>query len=459
MTPVAQQTRLHSWKRIACPECQSKALRPVIDESKPQGVDILRGYCYSCRRSIGAGPRYKSAAERVVILDRLHRKMTSNGIALKNGLSTFLLERYGPDISSHLRLWDVGTDTIGNAVYWYRDIDGELQTAKVVGYNSKTGKRLKKEDSSIRWMQNGQLAQTDAIFGVARELSKAGDGCAEYEWMTSKRGYRRPLYGSQFLGQSRLDVPVLLVEAEKTAVIASMFLRSFVFVASGGAGGLTMESAAALAGRDVFVMLDADDAGRKAVDDVVDVLCRVGARPVVDVEGLPLVDYLMPDAPKGFDLADYFLAQDDLLPDLTIRVEDLPDLTVNVEDLPDLTVKIDDLPDLTVNVDNCGIPQLEDADEFDEIWSRDNALDIIQNELPELPNIDTDVHAVRSMLLRAYGRDRVLTERELYRRIWSKRLAGGSLLRTYGTIHKLLKLGIYDTSAQVFHVHLLESAR
>jgi hypothetical protein len=443
---MTTNNRFHSWKRLPCPECEAKALAPAVDRSRPEGYDTSRGYCHLCQRVIGAGPSYKSAVERIEVLDRLHRRTTHASRRNVNGLSRFLLERYGTDVDAHLRAWDIGTDDAGNTVYWYRNIDGDLRTAKVVGYNNQTGKRLKGSESPLRWKSadNG-VAQADALFAVASGKVSA-DGTSSYEWMTTKRGYIRPLYGSQFLGSTALDVPVLLVEAEKTAVIASMFLRSFVLVASGGAGGLTIESASSLAGRDVFVMLDADDAGRRALDGVLDVLCKVGARPLSDVEGQPLVDYLMPNAPKGFDLADHYLSLSELRPDLSVNINDTTDKAVEVAPAQKPNMAEDG---------NCGIPQSSEVDEFDAIWSREDALEVMRHALPVLPNIENDVSAVRSMLLRVFGGDDILTDYEFYRRVWTRRVAGGSLLWMYGNIHKLTK-PVHDSRSYVWSIRLLE---
>lgn len=461
-TKAKHETRLHAWKRVDCPECSTGAMSPVVDDTKPEGYDASRGWCYVCRRRIGAGPRYKSAAQRAEVLDRLHRLSTSDRLRPQNGLASFLLSRYGAGVDAHLRAWDVGTDTIGNTVYWYRDANAELQTAKIVPYNASTGKRRKGSDSPICWTSDdGKTTRVDVMFGIAEHQSK-DDGRVRYASFSAERGYRKPLYGSQFVGMTRPDVPVLLVEAEKTAVVASMFLRSFVLVACGGAAGLTKDTASVLVGRDVFVLLDADDAGRSSIDGAVDLLHRVGARPLFDVEGRPLVDYLMPDAPKGYDLADYYLSQPELLPDLSVDIGSIPDLSVELDKLPDVSVDVATLPDLSVELENlpdvdCGIPQLPELDDFDNIWSRDNALEIMGAELGELPSIDTDINTARTMLLRVFGKDRKLADREFYRRVWTARMPGGSRLWTAGNVHKLTK-PVYDFRSCVWSIQLLESA-
>jgi hypothetical protein len=146
------------------------------------------------------------------------------------------------------------------------------------------------------------------LFGLVKGTNKETQEAVVVSFSSSK-GFTAPLYGAQFLTEETLDVPVVLVESEKTAVVGSLFLPEFVFVATGGANGLTREKAQALAGRDVLVLLDADSAGKRSEESVVDVLRSVGARPIVELDGKSLAAVLFPEADDGADLADYYLQQ------------------------------------------------------------------------------------------------------------------------------------------------------
>jgi hypothetical protein len=393
----------------------------MVDMAKPEGIDTSRGYCYVCSKWIGTGPRHKSKAERLEILNKWHAISTKDSLRMKNGLASYLLERYAESAERHLRKWDVGTDSAGNCVYWYRDQDGVLQTAKAMSYDSATGKRRKGADSHIRWSgPDGKTTHVDAFFGLATSVHS--DGSLRLESFSSERGYSRPLYGSQFLTSAGLDAPVLLVEAEKTAIVASMFLEPFVILATGGAAGLTTRSASVLAGRDVYVLLDADDAGRNALEKAVEILYAVGARPVVKIDGLPLADYLMADAPKGYDLADYYFSQYEMRPGTTAGI--LQSETIDDAEAPKFHRSA-----------TAGILQsetIDDADEIDQALSDGTygmeTLRAITESLPALPNMYENLEGVRSSLLRVFGSDQALTYDEVYRRIYRGKVAGGAQL-------------------------------
>jgi hypothetical protein len=365
---------------------------------------------------IGTGPRRKTRAERAEALARLYTLSTAAKVQTLNGLASFLLAKYGDVVVEHLRAWDVGTDGIGCCVYWYRDVDGELQTAKIVPYERETGKRRKGPDSPICWTDSkGKTHNVDVLYGIVEGRRKTDSSLSIVSFSSEKHGYQRPLYGAHLVGSTTPDVPVLLVEAEKTAVVASMFGLPFVVVATGGANGLTKSSAAILAGRDVYVLLDADDTGRKAVESVEDVLYSVGARPIVDVDGVRLVDYLMPEAPKGYDLADYYLSQDDLLP--CVATAETLQLVLDVQTQHDLHA------------------------------------DASTRELDPFQNVD----GCRSSLLRAFGNDSSLMLDELHRRLDSKSIAGGRSVLTAGTMHKMVRY-VYVYGQRAYRIDLLERA-
>lgn len=306
---AATERRQYSSERIECPACGAKALAPLVTS---KGVDESRGYCFLCRSKVGTDLS-KTTVEiphstRAQQLAEWYEKTTVPSMRYRNGLSSYLLERYGEDVREHLDAWDIATDGQGNCVFWYRDETGELATAKVVPYSSETAKRRKRDQSPIAWTSNGKQVRVDCLFGLVKGTNKETQEAVVVSFSSSK-GFTAPLYGAQFLTEETLDVPVVLVESEKTAVVGSLFLPEFVFVATGGANGLTREKAQALAGRDVLVLLDADSAGKRSEESVVDVLRSVGARPIVELDGKSLAAVLFPEADDGADLADYYLQQ------------------------------------------------------------------------------------------------------------------------------------------------------
>lgn len=301
MPELTKQSRPLSSKRTECPKCGSSDGLALYADSKEEG------YCFSCAKRIGGAGAVVplSKMERSERLSKWHKRSTSETIAYRNGLSTYLITRLGEGVKEHLRLWEVGTDNMGSCVFWHRGLDGELATAKTIPYDALTGKRLRKDKSPIHWKQDGEDVHVDSIYGLV--YGKREDGSLAIESYKRAKGYELPLYGEHLLEGKGLDVPVLLVESEKTAVVASYLMPEYAVVACGGAKSLTIQKAQALVGRPVLILTDADEAGRAGALKAASALYEAGAKPVTEVDGLCLADYLLTDAPKGYDLADYCL--------------------------------------------------------------------------------------------------------------------------------------------------------
>lgn len=107
----------------------------------------------------------------------------------------------------------------------------------------------------------------------------------------------RPLYGLPEL-LARHDVPVIIVEGEKTADSAARLFPSYAITTSAGGSQAAAKSAwAPLAGRDVAIWPDHDAPGTKYAADVARLAISAGAR-AVRVVSVPA------SWPPSFDLAD-----------------------------------------------------------------------------------------------------------------------------------------------------------
>jgi hypothetical protein len=390
--------------RTGCPSCgSSDGFAPYVGTKE-------EGYCFSCGKvtsSEYASPLL-SNLERRERLAKWHSRSMHEAIAFRNGLSAYLLNTLGEPVRSHLQRWEVGTDAIGSCVFWHKDEAGELATAKTIAYDSATGKRLKGSSSPIGWNVDGKRVNVDSVYGLAVNVRE--DNSLVIESYAQKKGYELPLYGVQFLAESELAAPVLLVESEKTAVIASYFLPEFVVVACGGAKSLTAKKAAPLMGRVVYVLTDADEAGREGAEKACSILLTVGAKPRVDVEGVPLVDYLLEGAPKGYDLADYYLAEaaSILAPTEHVATESAAD-------------------------------EQQDTLQIGEIQQQEQAPAIVE-ELPAYPELTGGREAVKTAILRAFGKDEALLLETLHARIERARIAGGKTLVGLANMEGLVAL-------------------
>jgi hypothetical protein len=185
----------------------------------------------------------------------------------------FLEETLGGEITrriiSHFK---VGTARSGGTVFWYFDKEGYCRMPKVVFYAA-DGHRIK-DDPDRK------------------------PHCAGY---TNAKGYSLPLFGEQQLNERLYSnhTPVVLVESEKTACVGYAFLPQYVWLASGGARSINKTRAAALNGRQVLILPDADQAGREGAQRTLHLLKQLGVAAQVKDLFLQKTDHT--------DLADHLL--------------------------------------------------------------------------------------------------------------------------------------------------------
>ena len=144
-----------------------------------------------------------------------------------NHFVQFLVGLFGAEVASGLvsryfiatsKHWD------GATVFWQIDTSGKVRTGKIMRYSPTTGKRQKE-------------------FTFAHKLIKQ----TEFE-------LKQCLFGEHLLIDK--TKPVAIVESEKTAVIASVYLPQFIWVASSGLNGLNTDKCSILNGRTVTLFPD-----------------------------------------------------------------------------------------------------------------------------------------------------------------------------------------------------------
>jgi len=158
---------------------------------------------------------------------------------------------------------------------------------------------------SAKWTYRDR--EGGALFHVAR--FDAGDGskvvlpltlwreAGKLRWQWKAARDPRPLYGLHDLAV-RPPAPVLIVEGEKTADAAAMRFPDYVVLTwPGGSKATGKVDWSPLAGRDAVIWPDADEAGRKAGEEVARRATSAGAlkAAIVDLPGF---------LPPGWDLAD-----------------------------------------------------------------------------------------------------------------------------------------------------------
>lgn len=188
--------------------------------------------------------------------------------------------------------WNIGCSADGATLFWYQDAHGRFVNAKAVWF----------EEQSLHRVKDDRRKMPHFLY-------------------SSRQGFRTCLYGEHQLArdffthdgnQYPFDTPVILVESEKTAVLMSHASPKYLWLATGGANGLTKSKGRVLLERNVVVLFDCDEAGRRGSERTAKVLLSLGIRhqvldPVIlfsEING-GTTEGIKP----GFDVADYAVLQ------------------------------------------------------------------------------------------------------------------------------------------------------
>ncbi len=194
-----------------------------------------------------------------------------------NHFAQFLITLFGVEVASQLvSRYFIATSKHWNGatVFWQIDTQGKVRTGKIMLYSPTTGKRVKEPFNHINWAHKA-LKQP------------------EFE-------LRQCLFGEHLLIDK--TKPVAIVESEKTAVIASVYLPQFIWVAVGSLTNLNAEKCSILKGRTVTLFPDLN--GFEKWSSKAKELSHLAIFTVSD-----LLERKATEAEKkqGFDLAEYLI--------------------------------------------------------------------------------------------------------------------------------------------------------
>lgn len=130
--------------------------------------------------------------------------------------------------------YKLGSTKSGDVIFWQVDINGKVRTGKIMQYNPATGKRVHNASGAIDWVHN--------------KLKRAGTVPQDFNL--------RQCYFGEHLLSVHPDKTIAIVEAEKTAVITSVLMPQYIWIAAGNINGLTLDKSAVLKGRSVILFPD-----------------------------------------------------------------------------------------------------------------------------------------------------------------------------------------------------------
>ncbi|MDB5239611.1 MAG: hypothetical protein JWP57_236 [Spirosoma sp.] len=245
-----------------------------------------RGKHYTPRRSrpalVSAPPAPISYHERALVDSTLNHYE-------RNDFAIYLGRLFGNPVANELLdlfqvgsgwQWGVSPEWGRSVVFWQIDEQGQVRAGKVMAYSPATGRRLKEKS-----IGQGRPYWVHEILSL------------------KDFHYEQCLFGLHQITQQPTSKTIAIVESEKTAIIATAFMPSFIWLACGGLDNLTAAKCRVLAGRDLtlFPDLKGFDKWNKKADELQRIGCWVSVSGILEAEGRATV--LERDA--GYDLADF----------------------------------------------------------------------------------------------------------------------------------------------------------
>lgn len=240
--------------RFACPDCENlnSFTRYInIETNEYIGEKVGRcnredkcGYHYTPKKfyedngklAINYPSQFKNSATKILKKTNEEYSILSKDIVFdaqipdkENNFFEFLKIKFCFEEAMRLReMYRFGSSEKWNGATIFYQIDKQEQyrTGKIMLYDVKNGRRIKEPYNHIAWVHNGL------------------DGFK----------LKQCLFGEHLLANN--NMPVAIVESEKTAVICSYFLKNFIWLATGGKSNLTPEMLKVLKDRDVTLFPD-----------------------------------------------------------------------------------------------------------------------------------------------------------------------------------------------------------
>jgi len=194
-----------------------------------------------------------------------------------NHFVQFLSSLFNDDVVQKLvHKYYIGTAKYwqGTTVFWQVDASGKIHTGKLMLYNPTTGKRVKQPYNHIQWAHK-TIGQTN--FNL-----------------------RQCLFGEHLLAHNNQQVA--LVESEKTALIASVYLPDFIWLAAGSLSNLTLQKCKVLQDKSVTLYPDLNGFEKwNAKAKELSAICEISVSNLLErhasqtekQQGLDLADYLV----------------------------------------------------------------------------------------------------------------------------------------------------------------------
>jgi hypothetical protein len=219
-----------------------------------------------------------------------------------NNFVNWLVKLFGEDVTAGLiGKYLIGTSKHwpGATIFWQVDENGKIRTGKIMLYGN-DGKRVKKPFNHITW---AHILMRNAKCGLRNENKDT----SAFGTPHSDFNLRQCLFGEHLL-KERPDTPLAIVESEKSAIIASVYLPQFIWLAAGSLNNINADKCAVLKGRNVtlFPDLNCFDKWQRKAKEIgmgfkTSALLENNATDAERTAGQDIADYLLKFDSKAFE--------------------------------------------------------------------------------------------------------------------------------------------------------------
>lgn len=267
-------------KKHICPECGKKSFVRFIDSSTKEYLPAEYG---RCDREINCGYFYKpdnkiiqphNEKGNAIVQPRQfplikpavyipYEILKQSRLGYTNNLFVqYLIRCFGMKIAENLiKTYLIGSSNSrwpGACLFWFIDINGGIRAGQIKLFDE-TGHTTKYTTAD-----NERKSCTSWIHSIIKYNHETRQETLP-EWLTAylNQGgnYASCFYGEHLLKQDSVK-PVAIVEAPATAIVASVYLPDFIWLAAGSLSYLTFNRSQVLSGRRVYLFPDISKDGR-----------------------------------------------------------------------------------------------------------------------------------------------------------------------------------------------------
>ena len=316
---------------------KAKELGINLEDYKTLPIPPLKGGNFPANRKREESPPFKGGSGRVSItkclLSSLHSKPKMNFIPneyltkCRSNQSTFVQSLISSGIltaeQAHTAadMYHLGAMKDGSVIYWQIDTEGRIRDGKIMQYGADCHRLKDRGALFLGALMKSQLKGAD------------GKPLLAFDWHSTQC-----LFGLHLAANAPR---VMIVEAEKTAVILSQLRPDSLWLASGGESQLNVDKLAPLLGKKVTLFPDTDPDG-KTCQNWQHIANEARRQLGLDITVSDLLEkYATPEQKeRKIDIADFLVSEE-----LGMRSEEFPAAREADEPAPPQSQELQELCD------------------------------------------------------------------------------------------------------------------